>query len=158
MIRYSTFPRTKTPPEFTDKVVNIFKNHYSSISTVDLEKGLTSDETLAMISKDLLGIGFEVEMSKLRDDKIYRPVLFGENGVPIMKYEIDAYHNEWKCGIEVEAGRATMGNAIYRDIVQSLVMVNLDYLILAVPISYKYNSRRCCMKVLGKACANIHFN
>jgi hypothetical protein len=32
----------------------------------------------------------------------------------------------------VEAGRAWMGNAIYRDLLQALVMVQVDHLILAV--------------------------
>lgn len=33
-----------------------------------------------------------------------------------------------------------MGNAVYRDLIQSLVMVELDHLILAVPQTYKYLS------------------
>ena len=31
-----------------------------------------------------------------------------------------------------------MGNAVYRDLVQAMVMVDLKRLILAVPMSYKY--------------------
>jgi hypothetical protein len=81
-----------------------------------------------------------VEASKLRTDKIQRPVFFGENGVPTLNYEIDAYHPAWRCGLEVEAGRAWMGNAVYRDLIQGLVMVQVDTLILAVPNAYKYQS------------------
>lgn len=33
-----------------------------------------------------------------------------------------------------------MGNAVYRDLVQVLVMVDLDHLILAVPQLYPYKS------------------
>ncbi len=33
-----------------------------------------------------------------------------------------------------------MGNAIYRDLVQAMVMVQVDVLALAVPLSYKYKS------------------
>jgi hypothetical protein len=33
-----------------------------------------------------------------------------------------------------------MGNAVYRDLVQALVMVNVDHLVLAVANSYKYQS------------------
>ena len=33
-----------------------------------------------------------------------------------------------------------MGNAVYRDLIQALVMVDLQYLILAVPQTYRYNS------------------
>jgi hypothetical protein len=33
-----------------------------------------------------------------------------------------------------------MGNAIYRDLIQAMVMVDLDHLVLAVPLTYKYVS------------------
>jgi hypothetical protein len=42
--------------------------------------------------------------------------------------------------LEIEAGRAWMGNAVYRDLVQALVMVDLEYLVLAVPNRYRYQS------------------
>ena len=73
--------------------------------------------------------------------KIERPVFFGEGGEPTLRYEIDAYHPEWKCGLEVEAGRAIPGNAIFRDLFQAMVMVDIDHLCLAVPNVYKYLSR-----------------
>jgi hypothetical protein len=63
-------------------------------------------------------------------------VFFGENGIPTLRYEIDAYHPEWKCGLEVEAGRGWMGNAVYRDLVQAAVMVGVEYLCLAVSNVY----------------------
>jgi hypothetical protein len=90
---------------------------------------------------DLLALGFQVEAGKRRADKIERPVFFGQDGQPTLKYEVDAYHPAWRCGLEVEAGRAWMGNAVYRDIVQALVMVHVDVLILAVPNAYKYTMR-----------------
>ena len=33
-----------------------------------------------------------------------------------------------------------MGNAIYRDLIQALVMVEMDHLILAVPKTYNYKT------------------
>ena len=48
------------------------------------------------------------------------------------------YWFSWLAGLEIEAGRAWMGNAIYRDLVQALVMVDLDHLILAVPQARLY--------------------
>jgi hypothetical protein len=33
-----------------------------------------------------------------------------------------------------------MGNAVYRDLIQAMVMVDLEHLILAVPMIYKYQS------------------
>ena len=67
-------------------------------------------------------------------------MFYGENGKPTLNYQIDAYHTGWRCGLEVEAARAWMGNAVYRDLIQALVMVQVDHLVLAVPNSYKYMS------------------
>ena len=33
-----------------------------------------------------------------------------------------------------------MGNAVYRDLIQAMVMVDLEHLVLAVPMTYKYLS------------------
>lgn len=139
-IRYICYPRTEPPPDFVISIVEVFRKHESEVGTQNLDKGLTSDEALFVIRNDLKKIGFDVEESKKSKDKIDRPVFFGENGEPTLKYEVDAYHEEWRCGLEVEAGRALMGNALYRDLIQALVMVQVDTLLLAVPNSYKYKS------------------
>ena len=127
MIRYSTFPRTEPPPAFAETIVGVFRNHEPAISTEALPKGLTSDQVLAILSGDLISLGFEVERGKRHTQKIKRPVFFGENGVPTVQYEIDGFHRDWKCGIEVEAGRAWMGNAVYRDLILASVMVDVEY-------------------------------
>ena len=74
-----------------------------------LAKGLTSDAVLGVLHSQLEALGFQVEKGKVREQKIERPVFFGENGVPALRYQIDAYHPGWRCGLEVEAGRAWMG-------------------------------------------------
>ena len=61
-------------------------------------------------------------------------------GEPDLQYYVDAYQAEWRCGLEVEAGRARKENAIYRDLIQALVMVQVDTLALAVPNVYRYNA------------------
>ncbi len=99
---------------------------------------MTSDELLALLRSDLTNLGFQVEASKRAKDKIMRPVFFGENAKPELQYQIDAWHPEWLAGLEVEAGRARMGNAVYRDLIQALVMVDMEHLILAVPQEYRY--------------------
>lgn len=139
-IRFMSFPKTEPPPHFAAEVAGVFRQHESSISTVGLKKGLTSNEVLAVLREGLLALGFQVEAGKQKDDKIQRPVFFGENGQPTLNYQIDAYHPTWRCGLEIEAGRAWMGNAIYRDLIQGLVMVQVDVLVLAVPIGYRYQS------------------
>lgn len=68
-------------------------------------------------------------------------MLFGANEEPDLQYNIDAYQPDWKCGLEVEAGRTWMGNAIYRDLIQALVMVQVDTLALAVRKVYRYKSK-----------------
>jgi hypothetical protein len=118
----------------------VFKKHESRIGTEGLTKGLTSNEVLTVIREDLVALGFQVEAGKQKEDKIERPVFFGENGHADLRYQIDAYHPEWGCGLEVEAGRAWMGNAVYRDLIQGLVMVQVDTLVLAVSNAYRYKS------------------
>lgn len=139
-IRFTSFPKTEAPPSYAFDLVGVFQKHESAIATVTLKKGLTSDEVLSVIREDLVTLGFQVEAGKQKTDKIQRPVFFGENGQPTLNYEIDAYHPVWRCGLEVEAGRAWMGNAVYRDLIQGLVMVQVDELVLAVPNAYKYQS------------------
>ena len=139
-IRFTSFPLTEPPPEFASAVVTAFQEQEGSCGTLNLVKGLTSNEVLSLLRPALMKLGFMIEGGALKADRIERPVFFGENGVPELQYRIDAYQADWKCGLEVEAGRAWMGNAVYRDLVQALVMVDMDHLILAVPNSYKYNS------------------
>lgn len=138
--RFQYFPRTTSPPDFITAVVEVFRGHLGRISTINLEKGLTSDEVLSVIRPELVNLGFDVEQGKRSDQKIHRPVFFGEGGEATLKYEVDGYHREWRCGLEVEAGRAWMGNAVYRDLIQAMVMVEVECLVLAVPIAYKYKS------------------
>ena len=138
LIRYHYFPRTEPPPDFLAPLVDVFVGHESEISTEKRAKGLTSDAVLAVLADDLLDLGFEVERGKKQAQKIHRPVFFGEGGEATLKYEVDAYHSAWRCGLEIEAGRAWMGNAIYRDLIQAMVMSGVETLVLAVSNIYKY--------------------
>ena len=106
-----------------------------------------SDELLDVLRPDLIDLGFKVEAGKRTEDKILRPVFFGENAQPDLQYEVDAWHPDWLAGLELEAGRALMGNAIYRDLIQALVLVDMKHLILAVPQTYRY-------KIGGRVRAN----
>jgi len=139
-VAFSTFPRTQAPREFVETVADLFRANEADIGTSTSGKGLTSDQVLAILRGPLVELGFEVEAGKRAADKIRRPVFFGENAAPSLQYEIDAWHPEWRAGLEIEAGRAWMGNAVYRDLIQALVMVNLEHLFLAVPNAYRYKS------------------
>lgn len=139
-MHFSSFPRTEPPSHFVDQVMKVFASHSSEIGTEDLPKGMDSNAVMATLRNDLCGLGFKIESGKSAASKLKRPVFFGQDGKPSRQYEIDGFHPEWHCGIEVEAGRAWMGNAVYRDLVQAMVMVDLKHLILAVPLGYRYKS------------------
>lgn len=140
LVRFTSFPRTKSPPEFVPSIIAAFEACEATISTKALEKGLQSDVVLSHLHPHLKSLGFEIEHGKTEGAKIKRPVFYGENGKPTLMYQIDAYHPGWRCGLEVEAGRGWLGNAVYRDLIQALVMVNVDYLVLAVANIYKRQS------------------
>ena len=138
-INHIYFPRTEPPPENTRSLISVFEAHLGEIGTVGQDDGLKSNEVLKTLRPDLVALGFNVEAGKKAHEKIKRPVFFGEGGEPTLKYEVDAYHSEWGFGLEVEAGRAWQGNAIYRDLIQAMVMVRVDVLALAVPNIYKWS-------------------
>ncbi len=138
-IRYFCYPRSTEPPKVAREIVGAFREHEDAINTKELGDGLKSDDVLSVVRESLEGAGFDVEEGKSEDEKIHRPVLFGKNGEPNLRYEVDAYHPEHRCGLEVEAGRAWQGNAIYRDLIQGAMMVEVDILALAVPNLYKYS-------------------
>jgi len=135
-IRFACFPRTQPPPVFISEVIKVFKSHEGDIATHDNLNSLNSDGVLHQLRSDLVTLGFEVEAGKKRNQKIERPVFFGEDGVAEVRYEVDAYHVKWKCGLEVEAGRGWLGNAFYRDLILASLMVDVDHLIVAVANQY----------------------
>ena len=107
-IRFTTFPRTEPPPSFTHEIVEVFRQHEAAIATETLVKHLQSDQVLAI----------------LRDS---------EGGIPTLRFEVDAYLADWECGLEIEATRAIRGGALYRDLIQALVMVKVNHLCIGVP-------------------------
>jgi len=94
-------------------------------------------DALAAIRPRLVALSFEVEASKLKADKITRPVLFGEQGSVIVQYDVDAFHPGHGAVLEVEAGRGAASNADYRDLVRASLMVGVRYLILAMMLEYR---------------------
>lgn len=110
------------------------------ISTLEETRGLNSDGVLAALAPGMNDLGFLVESGKAADQKIRRPVLFGENGVPTVSYEVDAVHDELGIVVEVEAGRAARGNAAYRDLIRTSLILDAKFLVLMLPITYRYQS------------------
>lgn len=135
------FPSYAPPTPWVYDVVGVFAESRSAIdSAVVHDPRMESDAVLAAIAPGLLGLGYEVEDGKKKSAKLPRPVFFGDEGAFLRTYEIDAFHEQHGIALEVEAGRATMGNAIYRDLIQGSLMVDARHLVLAVPFEYRYRS------------------
>src|SRR4051794_3778034 len=101
---------------------------------------MQSNDVLRAVAPRLIELGFAVERDTTAEGRLHRPVHFGDEGAVTRKYEIDAFQPEFGVALEVEAGRATMGNAIYRDLIQTSLMVDAKFLGLAVPVEYRYKS------------------
>lgn len=136
--RWISYPLWSKPPEWAPPLVEAFRKHRQAIdSTAKSPNYLKSDGVLSELRADLEHLGFEVEKGK--DSQINRPVYFEEFGKAARSYKIDSYHEGLKIGLEVEAGRATKGNAIYRDIIQTSLLVGVENFAMAVPQTYHYS-------------------
>ena len=92
---------------------------------VEHAKRMESNDVLRVLADDLeTKMGFTVERGKKRLGKLPRPVFFGDEGSYLRTYDIDAFDPTIGIALEVEAGRATMGNAIYRDLIQGSSMLD----------------------------------
>jgi hypothetical protein len=130
---WQSFPKNKKPTEFFFEIVTIFEKNIDKINSDNKE--LSSNDVLSAISKDLLEKGYQVELSK--KEKIKIPVLYGVSNSVEKSFDVDVYNREKKFVIEVEAGRALSNNQFLKDIFQACVMVDVDYLAIAVRKTYK---------------------
>ena len=86
-------------------------------------------------------LGYEVEAGKHKVECIRRPVLFGERGAERVAYEVDAVHDGLGIVVEVEAGRGARGNAVYRDLIRSSLIVGARFLVLGVMQEYRHKNK-----------------
>jgi hypothetical protein len=133
--RWIYYPRSERPPTWVRGVVAVFESQRMKLDTTTIHN--KSDVALSIIRPGLEGLGFRVEGGS-NEPVIYRPVHFGEGGVPDRQYQIDSYHPKLRVGLEVEAGRSIRGNAMYRDIIQVSLIVDLEYFVLAIPQRYRF--------------------
>ena len=101
-----------------------------------------SDTVLRFLGPSLEALGYQVERGKAASDKIKRPVLFGENGHATVQYEIDAVHDGHGVVVEVEAGRGARGNAAYRDLVRTSLILDARFFTLMLPLVYRYGQKQ----------------
>ncbi|HEX5375268.1 MAG TPA: hypothetical protein VFW48_03840 [Solirubrobacterales bacterium] len=132
------YPPRARPPQWVEGIIESFATVQPEIDSGAIR--IESDKALAALRPALVSLGFQVEAGKKKADKIRRPVLFGEFGREDLAYEVDAFHPETGIAMEVEAGRGARGNAVYRDLVQTSLLVDARYLALAVQITYRHKS------------------
>ncbi|GHT67733.1 hypothetical protein AGMMS50239_31450 [Bacteroidia bacterium] len=137
MLQYQLFPRSFGVNAEVEAVINCFQKNYDAIKSP--ENNLNSDGVLKIISDDLKELGFNVEESKARDDKIKVPVLFSLNNRIDKFFDADAVSADGKIVLEVEAGRAYVNNQFLKDVFQACMMYGVDYLMLAVRNDYRGN-------------------
>lgn len=134
--QWKFYPSRSPAPEWVVDVVAAFTASGPQLDS-RLNHGVTSDAALAVLRPALVSLGFEIEASKTKVDKIWRPVLFGEVGRPLVAYEVDGFHAEHGIVLEVEAGRGAAGNADYRDLIRTSLIVDAEYLVLGMMLEYR---------------------
>jgi hypothetical protein len=137
---WSYFPANTQPPTWVNELAQVVDSRRQVISTEVVKTGLSSDSVLRELAAGLTALGFQVEDGKARMGKIERPVLFGENGRAAVTYEVDGFHDTYGIVLEVEAGRGARGNAEYRDLFRSSLILDAKFLVLMLPIAYRFNS------------------
>lgn len=133
------YPVRNRPPSWVSDFLGVVRTAKDSIESKSVDH-LTSDTVLSYLRPGLEGLGYQVEAGKTKAAKVRRPVLFGERGEERVAYEVDAVHDDLGIVVEVEAGRGARGNAVYRDLVRTSLIVDVRYLALGVMSEYRHKS------------------
>jgi hypothetical protein len=136
---WTYYPAHDQPPSWVTLFVAAVAACRTEIESRSVSS-LTSDRVLAVLRPFLVELGYEVEAGKHRSERIRRPVLFGDRGTERVAYEVDAVHDGLGIVVEVEAGRGARGNAVYRDLIRSSLIVGARFLVLGVMQEYRHQS------------------
>lgn len=133
------YPSHSPPPTWVRDFIAVVAGARTEIESRTVDE-LKSDVVLGHLRPGLEVLGYEVERGKRKAEKVYRPVLFGAQGRARVTYEIDAAHDELGVVVEVEAGRGARGNAAYRDLVRTSLIVGARFLALGVMLEYRHRT------------------
>lgn len=134
-MKWMYFPKNQRMPVTLEQLIKVFEECKNSIASN--EHKLKSDDVLSIIKPGLERIDYVVERSKADVDKVKIPVMYGENGMPELTFEADAYNESEKIVVEVEAGRAVTNYQFLKDFYEACCMVDADYLCIAVREMYR---------------------
>lgn len=135
MIPWQYFPTSDPAPQHLVDLVSQFELKGDEIASETHD--LNSNAVLSVLRAGLVGIGYRVESSKAAVDRINVPVLFGRNGRIQKSFDADAYNRDERTVLEIEAGRGVVNNQFLKDLFQACMMVDVDYLAIAVRKIYK---------------------
>jgi len=133
-LRWVYFPKSSDVTLGMKKIIGIFEKNYSKITSESNKK--SSDEILRVLSQDLIADGFAAETGKGKEDKIRRPVFYGENSKIHKSFEVDAYYHDERLILEIEAGRAVLNYHFLKDLFEACIVPDSDYLVIAVRQNY----------------------
>lgn len=139
---WSYFPSNTRPPDWVSELVGVVSTCETGVSSNRVDGAVSSDAVLAELAPGLQALGYIVETGKRVDQKVRRPVLFGENGKATVTYDVDAAHEALGIVVEVEAGRGARNNAAYRDLVRSSLILDARFLVLLMPLAYRYGAEK----------------
>jgi hypothetical protein len=126
------------PPPWVDQFIGVVTAAQSLIDTAQVA-GLTSNKVLESLRPGLEQLNYKVEDRGTRT-KLYRPVLFGDEGAAQVAYNVDAVHDELGVVVEIEAGRGARGNALYRDLIRASLIVNAKFLVIGMMQTYRHQN------------------
>src|SRR5262249_41768914 len=131
--------RTAPPPWVVDFIATVS----AARPLIDTAKvtGLKSNKVLAAIKPGLEALGYTVE-DPVTKQKLRRPVLFGDNGVAEVRYDVDAVHDQLGIVVEIEAGGGGRGNALYRDLIRASLIVDTQFLVIGMMQTYRHENRK----------------
>ena len=152
MINWKYYPTYNRCPKHLESIVKVFENNENIIiEAIERIGEESSNAVLEIIRADLENLDnseFQVEITsngqnKLREigfpvnEKsqtviITRPVLYGDRGKEEKSYKVDAYCEKNHTILEVEGGRAFSNHQYLKDIFESCLIIDAEYLVIAV--------------------------
>ena len=139
MINWMFFPQNKIIETHLESLISVFREKQDEIDS-ETHQGtdnLESDLVLSYVSQGLERIGYDVEKSKKKEDKIRVPVLYGMNGQVNLAFEVDGYCKKHQTVIEVEAGRAVVNYRFLKDFYEACMMQGVRFFCVAVKNKYR---------------------
>lgn len=132
MIQSAIFPRASPPPAWAEQLLDVFRRHHEEIRSDQAGRGLSSEQVLTLLSRDLESLGFMIEKVK-HDEKAQATAAGAGDGRQNVHF--DVYQPRWMCCLAIEDGHdwANIGSAM--DLVEPLLVSNADTLCLAVPLA-----------------------